>query len=77
MGPMPPVLSSPFRNLSLGVLVLLMISAAATLAYVLQGWSIADAVYMVVVTVFSVGYREAAPVDTSALRAITPSAASA
>jgi voltage-gated potassium channel Kch len=71
MGPMPPILSSPFRNLSLGVLVLLIISAAATLAYVLEGWSIADAVYMVVVTVFSVGYREAAPVDTSVLRAIT------
>jgi voltage-gated potassium channel len=65
------LLASPFRNLAAGVILLLMIAAAATAAYVAQGWDPGDAVYMVVITVFSIGYGEVAPVNTSALRAIT------
>ena len=48
-----------------------MISAGATTAYVAYGWALNDAVYMVVITVFSIGYREIAPVNTPALRTIT------
>jgi voltage-gated potassium channel len=68
---MSQLLAWPFRNLAAGVIILLMISAAATAAYVAYGWDLDDAVYMVVITVFSVGYGEVAPVDTPALRAIT------
>ncbi|MFO1114926.1 MAG: NAD-binding protein [Beijerinckiaceae bacterium] len=70
---MPAVLASPLRNLLLGALVLLLIGSVATLAYTLQGWAVGDAIYMVVITVFSVGYREVLPVETPALRAITMS----
>jgi voltage-gated potassium channel len=68
---MSQLLASPFRNLAAGVIILLMISAAATLAYVAYGWDLDDAIYMVVITVFSVGYGEVAPVNTPALRTIT------
>ncbi len=68
---MSKFLASPFRNLAAGVIILLMISAAATMAYVAYGWDLGDAVYMVVITVFSIGYGEVAPVNTPALRAIT------
>ncbi len=66
-----PLLASPFRNLTVGVAILLAISAAATMAYAAYGWDLSDAFYMVVITVFSVGYSEVAPVNTPALRAIT------
>ena len=64
-------LSSPLRNLVVGTLFMLVVMAAATGAYVAYGWSLGDAVYMVVLTVYTVGYDEVRPIDTTALRAIT------
>ena len=64
-------LASPLRNLMAGIVFMLVISAAATAAYMDCGWSLGDAFYMVVVTVYTVGYEEVAPVNTGALRAIT------
>ncbi|GLI95393.1 potassium channel family protein [Methylocystis echinoides] len=67
----PRFLASPLRNLIAGVIILLGVSIAAAMAYVANGWELSDAIYMVVITVFSIGYREIGPVDTPALRAIT------
>ncbi len=67
----PRFLASPLRNLIAGVVILLGVSLAAVTAYVANGWELSDAVYMVVITVFSIGYREIGPVDTPALRATT------
>ncbi len=64
-------LSSPFRNLLAGVLFMVVVMAAATAAYVSDGWSFSDALYMVVLTVYTVGYDEVRPIDTMALRSIT------
>ncbi|WP_298428685.1 potassium channel family protein [Rhodoblastus sp.] len=64
-------LASPLRNLFAGVAFMLLVGLAATIAYVAEGWSLSDALYMVVLTVYSVGYGEVEPVDTPALRAIT------
>lgn len=64
-------LSSPFRNLLAGTIFMLVIMLAATLAYVADGWSFGDAAYMVVLTVYTVGYDEVRPIDTPMLRAIT------
>ncbi|MGI4815914.1 MAG: potassium channel family protein [Janthinobacterium lividum] len=64
-------LSSPLRNLLAGLLFMLVISAAATIAYIDCGWSFSDAFYMVMLTVYTVGYDEVRPINTPELRAIT------
>lgn len=65
------VLGSPTRNL---VSILLFVGAVvvlATSAYMVAGWGLGDAAYMVVLTVFSVGYGEVHPIDTAYLRTVT------
>jgi voltage-gated potassium channel len=64
-------LASPLRNLVAGLAFMLAVGLAATLAYVALGWNLTDALYMVVLTVYSVGYGEVEPVNTPGLRAIT------
>jgi voltage-gated potassium channel len=49
----------------------LFVSVLATIGYMLSGWSFADAFYMAVLTIFTVGYEEVRPVDTLALRLVT------
>jgi voltage-gated potassium channel Kch len=70
-GTFAKLLNSPLRNLIAGVLYMLVVMAIATVAYVGQGWSTGDAIYMVVLTVYTVGYDEVRAVDTPALREIT------
>lgn len=43
----------------------------ATIGYIQMGWPSADALYMVIITVFSVGFGETHPVDTHAERVWT------
>jgi voltage-gated potassium channel Kch len=50
---------------------MIVVSAAATVAYMANGWRFADALYMVVLTVYTVGYEEVIPINTPELRAIT------
>jgi voltage-gated potassium channel Kch len=64
-------MSSPARHLVFGVVYIIVIIAVATGAYVYAGWSLGDAFYMVVVTVFTVGFDEVHPVTTVLLRTIT------
>lgn len=45
--------------------------AIATLAYWSQGWCFSDSLYMVIITIFTVGYEEVQPCHTTALRVIT------
>lgn len=61
----------PLRNLALIVGLLLSVTIAATLGYMAAGWSFADAFYMVVLTIYTVGFREVRPVDGLYLRALT------
>ena len=65
------LLASPVRNLVVGIGFVLVVVALATLGYWLAGWPLGDAFYMVVVTVYTVGYGEVHPVDTPLLRALT------
>ena len=54
-----------------GVTVLGIVCALATVGYVAAGWSVDDAFYMVVITVFSVGYGEVEPITTWPVRVLT------
>lgn len=66
------LLGSPLRNLVFGVGFTFAIMVLSTIAYCrLAGWSLSDAIYMVVVTVYTVGYGEVHPVETPLLRGIT------
>jgi voltage-gated potassium channel len=64
-------LGSPFRNLVGILLFMAVVVVAATLAYMHAGWSLADASYMVALTVYTVGYGEVRPVDTTYLHTVT------
>jgi voltage-gated potassium channel len=59
------------HGLYIGALMFLGVIALGTIAYRLEGWTLSDAFYMVIITVFSVGYEEVEPVATPVLRAIT------
>jgi voltage-gated potassium channel len=65
------LLASPLRNLFVGLVYMAVVMAAATIAYVAAGWGLGDALYMVVLTVYTVGYDEVRTVNTPELRAIT------
>jgi hypothetical protein len=65
------LLDSPACNLLGGVIFVLTVGSLAVVGYVSQGWSFGDALYMVVLTVFTVGYDEVQPVTAGPLRAIT------
>jgi Trk K+ transport system NAD-binding subunit len=54
-----------------GILFVLCVCALAVTGYVHAGWSLGDAVYMTVITIFTVGYDEVRPLDTGPLRDIT------
>lgn len=62
---------SPFSKIIAGVVVFVSICLLAMLGYVAAGWELTDALYMVVITIFGVGYGEVHPVDTGLLRALT------
>ena len=62
---------SPLRNLLTVLGFVVVVVVAATSAYMAVGWSFQDAIYMVLLTVFTVGYGEVRPIDTPALHAIT------
>ena len=68
---MKSLLNSPTRNLLGGVVFVLTVGSLAVVGYISQGWSFGDALYMVVLTVYTVGYDEVRPIATGPLRAIT------
>ncbi|WP_176083620.1 potassium channel family protein [Martelella sp. HB161492] len=65
------VFGSPGRTLVSTVIFMLAVIAAATAAYHHAGWSFPDSFYMVLLTVYTVGYGEVHPIDTAYLHAIT------
>ena len=65
------LLGSPGRALGSIVVFMLVVVALATAAFMGAGWSFADASYMVLLTVYTVGYGEVHPIDTPYLHAVT------
>ena len=68
---MPTPLSQPKANLAYAAGYTALVLAVFALGYRLAGWSWGDAVYMVVITAFSVGFGEVHPVVEPWLRVWT------
>ena len=64
-------MSSSLQHLRNGTLVLLAICAVAVGGYMFAGWPFLDALYMSVITVFTVGYGETLPINTPTLQIFT------
>jgi voltage-gated potassium channel Kch len=61
----------PLRNLTIAVLYMIVVFVLATASYLAMGWSFADALYFVVVTIYTVGYDEVHPIVTPLARTVT------
>ena len=55
-------LAPAHQRIAQGFLFLALVCLLSVLGYLLLGWSVSDAVYMVAITIFSVGYGEVQPV---------------
>lgn len=64
-------MSPPLRRVLLGAVLFGAICILAVTGYMSAGWRLDDAIYMVVITIFGVGYGEVQPVETQPLRALT------
>lgn len=69
--PLPEPRAPRSRPIWRGLLGLAVVTTSGVAGYMLAGWSFADAVYMVVITISSVGFGEVRPVDTPFLRVHT------
>jgi voltage-gated potassium channel len=66
-----PTLRTSTRNLIIGLLFIVAVIGLGTAGYTVAGWSVTDALYMVVITIFTVGYGEVRPIHTTGLRGLT------
>lgn len=61
----------PVKRLLQALIFFLTTCVVAAAVYVWHGWNPVDAIYMVVITIFGVGYGEVQPIDTITLRTVT------
>jgi voltage-gated potassium channel len=59
------------RRILIGGVIFAIICLTAVTGYMIAGWSFLDAVYMVIITVFGVGYGETQPLASSGLKVFT------
>jgi voltage-gated potassium channel len=63
--------SGPLRKIVTGIVLFFGICLVAVIGYVSAGWKLDDSIYMVIITIFGVGYGEVQPVQSPELRALT------
>lgn len=64
-------MQTSFQRIAIGVTTFLLTVVIAVTGYVIAGWSLLDAIYMVVITIFGVGYGEVQPLTSNALKIFT------
>lgn len=52
-------------------MIFLAVCLIAVIGYLIAGWHLGDSVYMVIITIFGVGYGEVQPIDSWPLRSLT------
>ncbi|MEB3288579.1 MAG: NAD-binding protein [Leptolyngbya sp.] len=62
---------SSFRRIIIGILFFAVTILFAVAGYMMAGWGFLDAVYMVVITIFGVGYGEVRPLSSPLLKLFT------
>jgi voltage-gated potassium channel len=66
-----PVEHSLFRKFRRSLLYLAAVFTISVVGYLVYGWSLIDSVYMVIITMFGVGYGEVHPLDSAAGKIFT------
>lgn len=64
-------MESSFKRILTGAIFFLITMIVAITGYLLFGWTLLDAIYMVVITIFGVGYGEVQPLESSEERIFT------
>lgn len=64
-------MTSSVQKILVGSLFFLASCLVAIVGYVIAGWSIVEAIYMVIITIFGVGYGEVRPIEGTPLRLFT------
>lgn len=64
-------MTSSLRKMLMGIVFFALTCVVAVIGYMLAGWEILDAVYMVTITIFGVGYGEVKPLDHPGLKVFT------
>lgn len=62
---------SSLKKVVCGAIVFALSCVAAIAGYMLAGWTVLEAFYMVIITIFGVGYGEVRPIDDPHLRVFT------
>lgn len=62
---------TPIRKVITGLSLFGAVLLVGAIGYTAAGWPVGDAVYMVIITIFGVGYGEVHPVGSGGLRALT------
>ncbi|MEZ6091567.1 MAG: NAD-binding protein [Pirellulaceae bacterium] len=63
--------SNSISKMLVGIGFFVLTCVVAVIGYSIAGWSLVDSLYMVVITIFGVGYGEVQPIDTSGLKFFT------
>jgi voltage-gated potassium channel len=64
-------MQTSFQRIVTGVAIFILTVVVAVTGYVIAGWTLLDAIYMVVITIFGVGYGEVQPLSSTALKVFT------
>jgi voltage-gated potassium channel len=64
-------MQNSFERIVTGTVIFALTVVVAVAGYVIAGWTLLDAIYMVVITIFGVGYGEVQPLVSPALKVFT------
>ncbi|MEO1342311.1 MAG: potassium channel family protein, partial [Cyanobacteria bacterium J06635_13] len=64
-------MQSSFKRIAVGTAFFVLTIIVAVIGYLLYGWSLMEAIYMVVITIFGVGYGEVKPIESNSERIFT------